>query len=86
MTPLIVTWLDPAVIVPVRVPPSVPVPVLRLSVTAVALATAVAAPALSWAATTTEKLTPAVGLVPPLTEVIASLVAVLTQRVASAAA
>src|SRR5262249_11697487 len=70
-----VTELVPAVIVPVSVPPSVPLPVFRLSVTPVSAATAVAVPPALRDCTITLKPVPAVGLLPPFTDVIASVVA-----------
>jgi hypothetical protein len=74
VTPEIVTLLVPARIVPVSVPPRVPAPVSRASVTGVSTATSPSLPTPSCASTTTEKPVPAVGLVPPFTDVIASLV------------
>src|SRR5438309_745159 len=65
--------LVPAAIVPVNVPPSVPLPVLRLKATPVLAATLSAPPLPFCACTTTEKAVPAVGLVPPFTEVMASV-------------
>ena len=76
VTPLIVTLPELRAIVPVRVPPRVPVPVLRVRATAVADVTLAALPLASWDWTTTLKAVPAMGLAPPLTEVIASLVGV----------
>jgi hypothetical protein len=70
-----VTELVPAVMVPVSVPPNVPVPVFRLRLTPVPVTTLAALPFASWDCTTTLKAVPAVGLDPPLTEVIASFVA-----------
>jgi hypothetical protein len=72
VTPLTVTWLWPAVIVPVTVPPRVPVPVARESESPVEPATAAALPYASWLLTTTGNAAPAIGLAPPFTEVIAS--------------
>src|SRR5664280_652048 len=66
--------LEPAVIVHVSVPPRVPVPVARVSATAVLATTFCAVLVPSCACTTTLKLTPTVGLAPPLTLVTASLV------------
>src|SRR2546428_8762801 len=50
VTPLIVTWLAPAVIVPVRVPPNVPVPDFKVRATPVAVATFSGAPSYPWPA------------------------------------
>jgi hypothetical protein len=72
VTPLIVTWLWPAVIVPLSVPASVPVPVFRLSRIGVSAATLPALPTESCDCTVTENAVPAVGLEPPLIEVITS--------------
>src|SRR5712691_3058 len=60
--------------VPVSVPPSVPVPVFSVRLTAVALWTLALAPLFACAVITTAKFRPAVGFAPPFTEVIASLV------------
>src|SRR6516164_7201756 len=68
-----VTELCPAAIVPVSVPPSVPVPVARLSWTPVAVVTGDAVPADVWDCTVALNVLPAVGLV-GLMEVIASFV------------
>ena len=76
MTPLILIEFVPAVIVRVSVPPRVPVPAFRLKVTPVLATTLAGFPLASCACTTTEKATPAVGFEPPLTEVIANLLAV----------
>ena len=70
------TELAPFAMEPVVVPPSVPVPVLRLRETPVVESTLAGLPLASWDWTTTLKGTPAVGLTPPLTEVISSFVAV----------
>src|SRR5664280_2224417 len=66
--------LEPAAIVHVSVPPRVPVPVARVRVTAVLATTFCGVLVPSCACTTTLKPTPTVGLVPPLTLVMASLV------------
>src|SRR5664280_591476 len=66
--------LEPAAIVHVSVPPRVPVPVARVSATAVLATTFCAVLVPSCACTTTLKPTPTVGLAPPLTLVTASLV------------
>jgi len=71
-----VTELAPFAMEPVRVPPSVPVPVPRPREMAVLEVTLAGLPPSSWAWTTTLKGAPTVGLTPPLTEVIASFVAV----------
>ncbi len=68
------TEFAPLAIVPLRVPPSVPLPVARLSRTPVALVTLAGFPEPSWAWTVTLKLAPAVGLV-GLIEVMTSWVA-----------
>jgi hypothetical protein len=72
--------------VPVRVPPSVPVPVLRERLTPVLLTTLLGTPAAVCDCTTTGKPTPAVGLAPELTEVITSLVGRAALYVTMAAA
>ena len=68
---MIVAELLPARMVPVSVPPRVPVPAARLSVTPVFADTLVGVVRPTTACTTTLKLVPAVGLAPPFTEVIA---------------
>lgn len=73
--PVTETAFVPLAIVPVTVPPSDPVPVTTESWNAVALLTFVGVPAEFWVWTTTENELPNVGLVPPLTDVIASLLA-----------
>ena len=85
MTPLIVTELEPALIVPVKVPLTVPVPVPVFSVrlTPVFALTLAAWPFASWDWTTTGKATAAVGFAPPLM-VIASFVVGSTVNVAEA--
>ena len=75
VTPEIVTELVPAVMVPERVPPRIPVPVFTLSVTFVSAETFAATPPLSRDWTTTLKADPLVTLEPPFTEVIANCVA-----------
>ena len=70
-----VTELVPPAIEPVRVPPSVPVPLLRLRATPVVEVTLAGFPEASWDWTTTLKAAPAVGLV-GLIEVMASFVAI----------
>ena len=65
----------PFAIVPVRVPPSVPVPVLRPRETPVADVTLTAAPPAVWLSTVTVNEPPTIGLA-GLIEVIASLVGV----------
>src|SRR5664280_557777 len=86
VTPVTVQELDPAVIVHPSVPPSAPVPVARVRATTVLATTFCAVLVPSCACTITLKPTPTVGLVPPLTLVIASLVggttALLTVNVA----
>src|SRR5664280_994725 len=86
VTPVTVQELDPAVIVHPSVPPSAPVPVARVRATTVLATTFCAVLVPSCACTITLKPTPTVGLVPPLTLVIASLVggstALLTANVA----
>jgi len=67
-----VTWLAPAGIVPVRLPPRVPVPVFRLRRTEVAVFTFRLIPPRSRAWTTTGKAATAVGSPPPFTEATAS--------------
>jgi hypothetical protein len=74
LTPEIVTELVPFAMEPVRVPPSVPEPALRLSETAVREVTLAGVPATSCDWTTTLKAAPAVGLC-GLIEVIASFAA-----------
>src|SRR5581483_4239939 len=78
-----VVLLAPAAIVPVNVPLRVPVPVARLSETPVAVVTFEAVPPEVCDCTVTLNAVPAVGLVPPLTAVIASFVgeAAATERV-----
>ena len=56
------TELAPLAIEPVRVPPSVPVPVWRLRATPVVEVTLAGLPLASWAWTTTLKAAPADGL------------------------
>ncbi len=75
MTPEIVTACAPLVMVPIRVPPSVPVPLVRLSTMAVSDVTLAAFPSGSCDWTVTLKMAPAVGLA-GLIEVIASFEAV----------
>src|SRR5664280_2783905 len=86
VTPVTVQELDPAVIVHPSVPPSAPVPVARVRATTVLATTFCAVLVASCACTTTLNATPSVGLAPPLTLVIASLVggttALLTVNVA----
>jgi hypothetical protein len=60
---------------PESVPPSVPVPVLRVSVTVVVATTLADALATSWLNTVTLKGDPACGLTPPFTLVITSFAA-----------
>ena len=74
VTPLMVTELLPAVIVPVSVPPKVPAPVFRLKLTPVSTNTFRGVLASSCDCTTTSKPVPAIGFVPPFTEVMASFV------------
>src|SRR5664280_1360793 len=74
VTPVTVQELDPAVIVHPSVPPSAPVPVARVRATTVLATTFCAVLVPSCACTITLKPTPTVGLVPPLTLVMASLV------------
>ena len=62
--------------VPLKVPPSVPLPVFTLRATPVAGLTLAGFPFASCDCTTTEKPVPAVGLLPPLMDVIASFVGV----------
>ena len=76
-----VTELLPARIIPVRVPPNVPVPVVRLSVTVVSVNTVTGVPAAVCACTTTLKPMPAVGLIPPLMEVIANFAVAVAVKV-----
>ena len=64
---MIVTWLCPAGMVPLKVPPRVPAPDLTLSVTAVLADTGVATELPFRDSTTTAKGEPAVGLAPPFT-------------------
>ena len=75
VSPVNVRELVPLLIVPVRVPPNGPVPVFRLSVTAVSTVTFWAVPPSPCDCTTTLNGVPAVGEKPPLTEVMARLVA-----------
>ncbi len=84
MTPLIVACVEPFEIVPVVVPPSVPVPAIRASETPVACVAGAGLLFASWTWTMTEKPVPAVGLVPPLTEVMASFVGVPLMMTAEA--
>src|SRR5436309_561026 len=58
--------------VPVSVPPSVPVPVLRVMLMVVSVETRAALPLASCDCTTIENGLPAVGLTPPFTEMITS--------------
>ena len=81
MTLFRVAELLPAGIVPESVPPKVPVPIARLSVTTVSAATLTGVPLPSCACTETLNGAPAVGLTPPLTEVIASLPVALAVNV-----
>ena len=80
--PLIVTELVPALIVPLTVPPSEPLPVFTESTTFVLLNTLVGVPLAFCASTTTEKAVPYVGLVPPFTDVASFVGPELTVRVA----
>ena len=70
VTPLMVVLVLPAVIVPVSVPPSVPVPVVRVRTRFVLTATPAGSPTASIASTLTLKALSAFGFVPPLTDVI----------------
>jgi hypothetical protein len=70
------------VIVPVKVPPRVPVPPVRLRVTDVLLVTFAATPPAVCDWTTTENEVPTVGLAPPLTDVTASFVGGTAVKVA----
>src|SRR5579862_1841352 len=70
-----VTLLWPLLMVPVRVPPRVPVPVLRLRLMIVFEVTLDGLPLASRERTMTEKPVSATGFAPPLIDVIASWVA-----------
>ena len=82
VTPEIVTVLVPARIVPVSVPPRTPVPVFRLRVTFVLATTLAALPPAVCDCTTTAKAVPAVGFEPPLTVVMARVVATFAVKLA----
>src|SRR5674476_1326678 len=86
VAPMTVQELAPAAIVHPDVPPSAPVPVLSVRATTVLAPTFCAVLVASCACTTTLNATARVGLVPPLTLVMASLVggttAALTVKVA----
>src|SRR5262245_61145597 len=71
VTPLITTWLAPAGMIPVSVPPSDPVPVLRQRRTCVGDVTLRVVPSAARASTTTKKPMPAIGCAPSLTDGIA---------------
>src|SRR6266567_27857 len=79
VTPLTVVVFCPMTMVPLSVPPSVPVPaVLEKENTRFEPVTLLGFPPASCDWTTTGKPAPATGLVPPLTDVIASLATVPT--------
>src|SRR5438876_5415394 len=76
--------LVPAVIVPVKLPPSVPVPVFRLRLIPVFALTLLKLPFASCDLTVTGKAVPAIGFAPPFTEVTISLAAGPATKVTAA--
>jgi hypothetical protein len=65
---MIVIWLVPAAIVPISVPSKFPLPILRVMLTPVGLATLAEIPLTVCDWTTTEIGTPATGFAPLLTD------------------
>ncbi len=84
VTPSTIAVVTPASICPLNVPPKLPVPDALLRLNCVAEVTGLGLPPRSVDCTVTLKPTPAVGLVPPFTDVTASLAAGPVSTVKSA--